>query len=86
MASPDDNPPDSPEIPPSGAAKKKKGGPRSTLTWQQKLQQVERDVIIQFLKSHAGSCDCNGIKKVLDLGEEGVTLIQNLRDARLAGM
>ena len=55
------------------------------LTWQEKLALAERDVVDNFLKCYTCGCESNCIKRIRDLGDDGIRMVMELRDRRLAG-
>lgn len=65
--------------------KHKHGGSRKKLTWEEKLLQLDDDVIRNFLctASCGGECEC--VYKLLNMGEKGVRIVSDLREGRLAG-
>jgi len=75
----------SPEISSDVSSSSNHGGKRGKLTWQDKLALVDHDIVGHFIKSNQGSCECKGMQKIHALGEAGITMVHNLRDARMAG-
>jgi len=61
------------------------GGSRTKLTWEEKLLQLDDNVIRDFLctVSCGGECEC--IYKLLNMGEKGVQIVSDLREGRLTG-
>ena len=64
--------------------KDKRGGPRKILTWQEKLTLTDRAVVAQFLCDTACGCDNDCLFKLLNIGEQGVQVVVDLRDDRFA--
>jgi len=79
-------PPDEPSAGGDGPPKKKHGGARKMLTWQEKLALVDNNIIAAFIQRFQGSCKCKGIERIAALGQAGINMVLNLRDARMAGM
>ena len=63
----------------------KHGGSRKKLTWCEKLATAQKHVVVEFLATTSCGCSCNCISTINELGEKGVEMVQDLRNARLAG-
>ena len=65
--------------------KPKHGGSRRKLSWQDKVDLCDADVVRQFLR--AGTCGCASgcISKLCALGEAGVDIVKELREERCEG-
>ena len=82
-----DSPPSPPDEPSSlHRSKRRHGGARKKLTWQEKLALVDKQVVQDFILQHAGTCTCKGIERIMALGEAGIQMVVNLRDARMTGV
>ena len=55
-------------------------------TWQQKLSALEPEKIKEFVATASCGCQHGCIQKIYELGEPGLKMVRNLRDARLSGM
>ena len=64
--------------------KRKHGGSRPKLTWQDKVELAEKDKVEAFLSSSICGCKCNCINKINQFGESGVQMVMDLRTARCA--
>ena len=70
----------------SDGNKRKHGGTRTKLCWQDKLALLEDDVIAEFIAGATcgGKCDC--FTKVREMpASEGAEIIKSLREARMQG-
>ena len=67
------------------SVKNKHGGTRTKLTWHEKLAKLDKVVIRSFLCSTSCGCETNCVFKLLNMGEEGVQIVFDLRENRLAG-
>ena len=65
--------------------KKKRGGPRHILTWQEKVSLADPAAVRDFISGPTCHCKCGCMKKLRELGEAGVRVVANLRDERFAG-
>ena len=82
-----DSPPSPPDEPSSlHRSKRRHGGARKKLTWQEKLALVDKQVVQDFILQHEDTCGCKGIDRIMTLGEAGIQMVMNLRDARMAGV
>ena len=54
-------------------------------SWQDKLLDLDRDVIKDFLSTASCDCDNNCIGKLGELKEQGQEIVLALRTARLTG-
>ena len=68
-----------------GCCKEKRGGSRKIMTWQEKLTLAEKETVTCFLGKTTCGCANQCLQKIVSLGDAGVEMICNLRDARLAG-
>ena len=68
-----------------GCCKGKRGGPRKILTWQEKLALAEKETVRRFLGKTTCGCAEQCMQKIVSMGDAGVSMVCNLRDARLAG-
>lgn len=68
------------------AHKPQHGGPRSKLTWEEKLELALRPQVVAFLDTKECGCANDCIKKVKQFGDAGEQMVMNLRDSRLAGV
>ena len=66
-------------------SKPKHGGSRQKITWEDKLSQLDRDRIRDFLCSKSCGRACKCIYKLMNMGDKGVDIVFELRQARLAG-
>ena len=66
--------------------KAKYGGPRRMLCWEEKLQCLQHNVIVDFIANATCDCerDCGGKIKKLQ-ATEAVSILRGLRTERLAG-
>ena len=67
-------------------SKPKHGGYRKRLTWQDKMALAEPEAVRTFIASATCACGENCFEKVRSRGEQGIQLVCDLRDARVAGM
>lgn len=62
------------------------GGTRKVLSWEQKLELLEDDIIVAFVDTATCGCKLNCMQKIRDLQHDGVGMVHELRGARLAGL
>ena len=65
--------------------KRKHGGVRKKLTWQEKLSLVEPEKVTKFINNCNLVCECNCMSRVRQLRQQGHDICTNLRERRLAG-
>jgi len=65
---------------------RKHGGSRTVLTWEQKLTQLDPDVICHFVANANCKCAGNWMQKVRDLGQQALSIVSKLREERLSGL
>ena len=63
----------------------KRGGRRKILTWAEKLVLAERESVESFLSKTTCGCPNKCLQKIKHLGDDGVTMVCDLRDQRFAG-
>lgn len=64
----------------------KRGGSRHKLTWQDKLDLLDKDVIKDFISTATCGCKHHCMQKIAQLQDQGIAMIHELRGARTAGM
>ena len=64
----------------------KRGGSRKILTWQDKLELASKVHVARFLATATCACGKDCFKKMRQLGEAGVKIVSDLREARVAGV
>ena len=62
-----------------------RGGARKMLSWQEKLALTERETVASFISCGTCGRECACIQKIRELGDEGVQMVVNLREQRMAG-
>lgn len=67
------------------AEQHKHGGYRKMLTWEEKMTIVEPANVTKFIGSAIVGCECDCMKKIQQLGEQGSRVVTELRESRLAG-
>ena len=55
------------------------------LSWEEKLTVVQPEIVQDFVAKTICGCKCKCMDKVRKLGEPGLDVIANLREARLSG-
>ena len=65
--------------------KRKHGGSRKVLTWQEKLSLCESDVVEEFLASASCKCGKNCFLKLAAVAHDSVKIICALRSSKTAG-
>ena len=79
-------PPSDSELPKEKIAKGKHGGSRRVLCWEEKLQCLDRNAIVNFIATVTCGCKRDCGEKIRNLEEsEAVAILNSLRSARLQG-
>ena len=55
------------------------------LTWQEKLLQLEKENIKNFVHHCDCGCEQKCVTKIAKLGQEGLDMVHDLREARFSG-